>query len=164
MTSYSSNLELSKFIDNYDSNSEKIISFSPSESENKPIDNNFEFRQLVIQEVIQTPENAPLELLWDLFEAETLFAKTNFSVNPNLRHLASILLIRGGTKYLQKFLRYRYLSFDIYCETAQIKIPQELSLQLALECENNSKSANDKSEKELWEGGIKFFQWKNESS
>ena len=155
---------ISDFIDRYDSTQESEIKFTWSEQDTtKFIDQNFEFREQVNKVVICSPNQAPLDLVRDLYKAEIAYANKSGSISTKVHHLAEILLNRGGVTYLRDFLTGRYgSSIDTKQETNRVSLAQELISILLHECQQRLDTAIDNLEYDLWQDGINLFTFEKQ--
>ncbi|WP_171189607.1 hypothetical protein [Alienimonas chondri] len=78
-------------------------------------DRNVHFRRHVIAAIIETPVIATDQLIRDLYDAETQYSQSSFSVHhPSVAALAQELLTRGGDENLSHYLRCVDRAFDSY--------------------------------------------------
>src|SRR5215216_2338810 len=105
--------DLSAFIASYTSADEPRIRFDwNGKHADEVVDRNSEFRAAVRQAVLANPLAAPLELIRDLYRAETQYSREAWGIVPGVNVLAEQLLRRGGATYLDDFLEGKFQSFD----------------------------------------------------
>ena len=85
-----------------------------------------------------------------------------FGIYLKVRFLAGILLNCGGLAYLKVFLEGRIGTMGTFCETAQVKLSQEVATQLARECQKFADSAENDYDRHFYQKGREFFEWKAE--
>src|SRR4051794_22177657 len=68
------------------------------------VDHNLEFRAAVRDAVLADVTSAPLELVCDLFRAETQFSREAWCIVDGVSVLAETLLRSGGPAYLDDYL------------------------------------------------------------
>ena len=155
--------EITEFIANYTTKRRSQIAFAwdgkYGDNFNDP---NIDFRIKVIDAVVENPELAPLDLVKDLYIAEIACARETKGIYLKVRFLAGILLNRGGSAYLKVFLEGRIGTMDTFCETAQVKLSQEVATQLAKECQKSAYSAENDYDRHFYQKGREFFEWKAE--
>lgn len=122
-------------------------------------DANYDFRQLVLEIVLSDLKGAPIELVRDLYDAETALAQEAWGVYAEaVRALAEELLTRGGPAFVEDFLRGKIgRGMDAFC-AAYFDCPQELSERLLAEVEQRLAGATDERRKRLLETGREIFQ------
>lgn len=140
------------YICNYTGNNIDVRFFCNSKSSN-------EFRQLVIERILQQPDIAPLALLRDLFKAETQHSRESWSVNRCVSALASLMLLRGGIEVINDFIDGRYQSFDTYCECGNIDIPISLAQEICTKLIELSALETDANQQKRLQQNIEFFDW-----
>ncbi|MDF2524171.1 MAG: hypothetical protein K0R31_1812 [Clostridiales bacterium] len=113
-------METAQFIDVYDETLQSQIDFKWNEKHGKElVDENVEFRRNVLMWLDEHDyETDNGLLLKDLFLAEARFAKEVWGVYRYFGLLASKLLEKTGTTYIDDFLVSAFQSFDTYCSTA----------------------------------------------
>lgn len=150
---------IQEYIGNYVSNDMAIRFNWNGRHSNEFEDRNYQFRRLVIKQVLQQSDIAPLSLLRDLFRAETLFAKETWCVNRCVSALASLMLTRGKIKVIDDFIDGRYRSFDTYCECSRINISAVLAEEIRAELLRRLTAGTDTSSREVLQSQIDFFAW-----
>jgi hypothetical protein len=122
-------------------------------------DANYEFRREVLEIVLAEPAAVPIELIRDLYDAETALAKEAWGVYAEaVRALAEELLTRGGSEYVEDFLTGKLgRGMDAYC-AAYFDCPRELAERLLAEVETRLAGDPDKARKALLEAGRDIFR------
>ncbi len=106
-------MDIAAFIARYTSADEARIRFDwNGKHANGFVDRNREFRQPVREAVLADVSAAPLELVRDLFRAETQSSREAWCIVKGVGVLAEALLRRGGTLYLDDYLEGKFQSFD----------------------------------------------------
>jgi hypothetical protein len=111
------------------------------------VDENDSFRQRIIAAVLAEPDAAGLDLVGDLFEAEARWSKEAWCVRDAFSALGSILLTRGGTAQLDRFLEWFAVSFDSYSECHAMSLNPVAPTPLIAEVERRLAGAVDEREK-----------------
>lgn len=155
---------IEEYICNYASDDTDILFNWNGKHSNEFEDRNYQFCRLVIVQVLQQSDIAPLSLLRDLFRAETLFAKETWCVNKCVSTLASLMLSRGKIKVIDDFIDGRYRSFDTYCECSRINISVALAEEIRAELLRRLTAGTDTSSREVLQSQIDFFAWIAEKS
>jgi hypothetical protein len=121
-------------------------------------DANDEFRQQVLALVLADPAVVPIELVRDLFDAETAMAKEAWGVNTEaVRALTRELLTRGGPAFVEDFLIGKIgRGMDAYC-AAYFDCPRELAEKLLAEVERRLADAEGQ-RRALLETGTRIFR------
>jgi hypothetical protein len=146
------------FIEHYTSVDEACIRFDwNGQHSDGFVDANLEFRQAVLNIVLQDTTVISIELIRDLFQAETKFSREAWGASPKLGRLAEALLRQGGTTYIEDFLVGKYRSFDTYCATA-FKPDLELAETMLNAARDRLKELpEDSPEAKRWRGGEELF-------
>jgi hypothetical protein len=120
-------------------------------------DSNTAFRVAVLEFVLNDIESAPIELIRDLYRAETLCARAAWCIVDGVDMLGEALLRRGGEPYLDDFLEGKFQCFDT--EQAVI-FPVELAFaQRFLRCVRERISAQpDSPLVNRWRDGEQLFE------
>ncbi len=121
-------------------------------------DANYEFRQQVLEVVLSDIRTVPIELIRDLYDAETALAKEAWGVYTEaVRALAEELLTRGGPAFVEDFLAGKIgRGMDAYC-AAYFDCPRELTKQLLAEVERRLADVEGQ-RKALLEAGRDIFR------
>ena len=121
-------------------------------------DANYEFRHAVLEVVMADLAAAPIELIRDLYDAETALAKEAWGVYAEaVRALAEELLTRGGPEYVEDFLTGKLgRGMDAHC-AAYFDCPRELAERLLAEVEARLAIGADGHRKQLLEAGREIF-------
>jgi hypothetical protein len=82
------------------------------------VDRNMEFRGEVLQAVLRDVVAAPIDLIRDLFRAETKCSREAWGIVDGVGQLAEQLLRRGGPTYLDDYLEGKFQSFDAHLGSA----------------------------------------------
>lgn len=120
-------------------------------------DDNLELRRKILDRFSEAPDEFPIELVRDLFEAETEFAREVWAVNPIVSNLAQALLERGAEKYVADWIKGLSRGMDAYCQSMQIELSVETAEKLHSYCtkiENRSIFPNEDAAEHI----IKFFE------
>lgn len=123
-------------------------------------DANSEFRQRVLRRTLKNLASAPIELVRDLYDAETAWAKEAWCVNAEaVRALAEELLTRGGPDYVEDFLAGKFgRGMDAHC-SAYFDCPRELAERLLAEVEHRLVDAEGERRARLELGRDTFRSW-----
>lgn len=106
-------VDIAAFIAGYTPADEARIRFDwNGKHANGFVDRNREFRQPVREAVLADVSAAPLDLVRDLFRAETEFSREAWCIVKGVSVLAEALLRRGGPLYLDDYLEGKFQSFD----------------------------------------------------
>jgi len=122
------------------------------------LDANQEFRHPVVEHVLADLHTVTIELVRDLFDAETAFAKEAWGVNGCVTPLARELLTRGGPEYVEDYLRGKLgRGMDAHC-AAYFLCPRLLAEQLLAEVERRLAAGAEGNRKALLESGREIFR------
>lgn len=100
------------------------------------IDANLQFRRQVLDYVLGNINAVPLELIRDLLDAETQFAKEAWGVHMGVSALAEALLLRGRATYLTDYVDAMGRGMDAYCACRRISLPDDLNSELIQVCQS----------------------------
>lgn len=156
--------DIEQYICNYASNDINIRFDWNGKHSDELEDRNYQFRRLVIEQVLQRSDIAPLSLLRDLFKAETQLANEAWGVSRCVSDLANLMLIRGGIEVINDFIDGRYRSFDNYCECGRINISAVLAEEIRAELLRRLTTGTDTYSREILQSQIDFFAWIAEKS
>lgn len=106
-------MDVAAFIAGYKSTDEARIRFDWNGKHAEVfVDRNGKIRKAVREAVLADVSAAPLELIRDLFRAETQFSGEAWGIAEGVGVLAEALLRRGGPAYLDDYLEGKFQSFD----------------------------------------------------
>lgn len=111
-------------------------------------DSNYYFRLEVLKEFEVNPSAFPIELVAALYEAETEYAEKAWGVNMAVSPLASELLERGRTNYLEEYYRGSTRGFDAGIASRRLSVSKECLKELITYCENEGGGNKFPSQKE----------------
>lgn len=122
-------------------------------------DANENFRRRLLKHVLRDLSAAPIELVRDLFDAETAWAQQAWCVNAEgVRALARELLTRGGPGFVEDFLTGKVgRGMDAFC-AAYFECPRGLAEQLLAEVERRLAEGADGSRRGRLEAGRDIFR------
>ena len=113
------------FIDGYRSSDERFIRFQWNGRHAADfIDENLAFREAVKKLVLESLDSAPLELIRDLYRAETQFSREAWGIDGRVGRLAEHLLRQGNDRFIEDYIEGKYQSFDASLGTAfEVDLP-----------------------------------------
>ncbi len=157
--------DVTEFIASYASADESFIRFEwNGEHAEKFVDNNHAFRNTIREAVLANVSVAPLELIRDLFRAETQYSREAWCIVGNVNVLAESLLRRGGTEYLDDFLEGKYQSFDASLGSS-FEIDKSLAESMLKALQERLHQFPQSPKIELWRTGENFFlEWVDPAS
>jgi hypothetical protein len=122
-------------------------------------DANYDYRRLVLKVVLTNLASAPIDLVRDLYDAETAWAKEAWCVNSEaVSALARELLTRGGPDYAEDFLTGKVgRGMDASC-AAYFDCPRELAERLLARVEHNLALGAEGHRNQLLEAGRDIFR------
>jgi hypothetical protein len=122
-------------------------------------DANYEFRRRVLRPVLANLHAAPIELVRDLYDAETAWAAEAWCVKAEaVRALAEELLTRGGSDFVEDFLAGKFgRGMDAHC-AAYFDCPRALAEQLLAEVERRLAAGAEGDRRALLESGREIFR------
>ena len=150
-------MDLAGFIAGYTSADESRIRFDWNGQHAEGfVDRNMVFREHVREAVLAKVSAAPLELVRDLYRAETEFSREAWCIVKNVSVLAEELLRRGGVVYLDDYLKGKFQSFDANLGSA---FNYDLPLAQAMLSEVRARLAAlpDSPKARLWQLGEELF-------
>jgi hypothetical protein len=149
--------DVAAFIASYNSTNERRIRFDwNGKHAEEFVDRNLEFRAVVREAVLADVSAAPLELVRDLFRAETQCSREAWGIVDRVDILAESLLRRGGTQYLDDFLDGKFQSFDASLGSVfAVDLPLAESMLAAVR--QRLQSAPESPRIELWRAGESLF-------
>jgi hypothetical protein len=123
-------------------------------------DDNSEFRRRVLRRIRAKLSAVPIELVRDLYDAETAWACEAWCVNAEVvRTLAEELLTRGGPDHVEDFLAGKIgRGMDAFC-SAYFECPRELAVRLLAEVERRLVGAEGNRRALLEAGRDVFRSW-----
>lgn len=122
-------------------------------------DANEPFRRRLLKHVLRTLGTVPIELVRDLFDAETAWAQQAWCVNAEgVRALAEELLTRGGPEFVEDFLAGKIgRGMDAFC-AAYFECPREPAERLLAEVERRLAEGAEGPRRALLEAGRDIFK------
>jgi hypothetical protein len=149
--------DLTEFIRSYTSAKEPRICFDWNGKHSEDFeDRNMEFRDAVREAVLADVSAAPLELVRDLFRAETRCSREAWGIVAGVSILAQNLLRRGGVTYLADYLEGKFQSFDASLGCA-FSYDLPLALALLAEVRERIRCSPESPLSGLWRSGEELF-------
>lgn len=150
--------EVQSFVIDYTSKNEPSICFAwNGKHADQFVDSNGELRQAVLELVLADPKAAPLELVRDLFKAETEYSKEAWCISYGIGVLAERLLREDPERYLEDYLQGKFQSFDAHCGSA-FSVDHDLARRLLNLAEQRLATELAAERREVLEDGKKLFQ------
>lgn len=120
------------------------------------VDGNMEFRNAIREAVLANVAATPIELVRDLFRAETQCSREAWGIVDGVGILAESLVRRGGPAYLDDYLEGKFQSFDASLGSAfEYDLP--LARAMLAEVRERLRSSPDSSRAPLWRSGEELF-------
>ncbi|MCE9544159.1 MAG: hypothetical protein K8T25_01345 [Planctomycetia bacterium] len=120
------------------------------------VDSNMAFRDVIREAVLVDVSAAPLDLVRDLFRAETQCSREAWGIVDGVGALAEPLLRRGGSAYLDDYLQGKFQSFDASLGSAfEYDLP--LARSMLAEVRECLRSSPDSPKARLWRSGEELF-------
>jgi hypothetical protein len=120
------------------------------------VDRNMAFREPVRVAVLADVSAAPLELVRDLFRAETECSREAWGIVEDVSVLAEELLRRGGPSYLDDYLAGKFQSFDANLGSA-FAYDLPLARTMLAEVRSRLAASPDSPKAGLWQAGEELF-------
>ena len=121
-------------------------------------DENSKFRSEVLSYYEKEPTDFPLELVRDLFEAETEYAREVWGVKPVVSKLSKDLLEIGREKYLKDWVKGIGRGMDAYIQALEIRLTEDVAKYLLSYCKENITSGIFPT-KEIANHVVEFFEY-----
>jgi hypothetical protein len=153
-------VDIAAFIASYTAADEPRIRFDwNGEHAEGFADRNMAFRDAVREAVLRDVAAAPVELVRDLFRAETHFSREAWCISEGVGVLAEALLRRGGAAYLDDYLDGKFQSFDASLGSAfEYDLPLAQSLLAGVR--ERLRASPDSPNADLWRSGEELFaEW-----
>ena len=148
---------IAAFIMSYTSANESRIRFDwNGKHADEFADRNMEFREAVREAVLADLPAVPLELIRDLFRAETQCSRESWCIVDGVGVLAERLLRCGGTDYLDDFLEGKFQSFDASLGSA-FTVDLPLAEEMLTAVRARLRLCPDSPRTKLWRAGEKLF-------
>jgi hypothetical protein len=107
------------FIMGYTAEDERFLRFDWNGNHaEKFVDRNMAFRKSVLDAVLAEINSVPIELVRDLFRAETQFSREAWCIDNRISQLGEHLLRHGGDRFIEDYIEGKHQSFDASCGTA----------------------------------------------
>lgn len=154
----SSEIDVRSFVSAYTPADEPRIRFAWNGKHAEDFDDaNFEFREAVKEVVLSDVGATPIELVRDLFKAETECSLEAWGIGEGVDILAERLLRADPERFLEDYLTGKFQSFDAYCGSA---FPADKALASKLLAIVRSRLTADLPEprRQLLEKGEELFQ------
>jgi hypothetical protein len=123
-------------------------------------DTNEAFRERVLERALKDLDTVPLDLVRDLYDAETAWASQAWCVNAEaVSALARELLTRGGPDFVEDFLAGKVgRGMDAHC-AAYFDCSRQLADRLLAEVERRLAAGAEGHQRALLEAGRDIFRW-----
>jgi hypothetical protein len=123
------------------------------------VDENLAFREAVKERVLDDLDSAPLQLVCDLYRAETQFSREAWCIDGDVARLAEHLLRRGGDRFIEDYIEGKYQSFDASLGTAfEVDLPLAERLLQAVRDRLRTAAALSEDRRRLLRLGEETFQ------
>lgn len=150
-------MDIAAFIAGYTSVDEAHIRFDwNGQHAEKFVDRNMAFRGPIREAVLADVTSAPLELVRDLFRAETQCSREAWGIVFGINVLAKAMLRRGGVEYLDDYLEGKFQSFDASMGSA-FEYDLALAQTMLAEVKLRLASSPDSPKAKLWRAGEELF-------
>lgn len=150
-------MDVTSFIAAYTSADEERIRFDWNGGHaDEFVDRNMQFREAVREAVLLDTSNTPIELIRDLFRAETRCSREAWGIVDGVGDLAAALLTRGRFDYLDDYLEGKFQSFDASLGSA-FSYDSALAQALLVEVRRRLRNAPDSPLVDLWTRGESLF-------
>jgi hypothetical protein len=151
--------ELQLFIANYAPTDERLICFDwNGQHGDRFTDRNYEFRKEVLSEVLTDIRVASLELVRDLYRAETRFSKEAWCIDMRVSQLAEHLLRLGNDRFIEDYVEGKYQSFDSSMAAAAFRVEKSLAEHLLAVVRDRLQSEQDERRRNLLKSGEETFE------
>jgi hypothetical protein len=151
-------MTIEDFIRNYSSSDRERVRFDWNGAPGPDlIDRNHDFRKAILAAVLVDPDRCPVDLLADLFTAETAYSKEAWGIDPRVRDVAKALLQRVGHAQVEVFVRGSRQGFDAHLACATVDINPELRAALVRHCEQMATTADTADTRRFWTGGVELL-------
>lgn len=151
--------KIKAFINGYTSADERFIRFAWNGKHAKEfVDENHDFRNAVHDAISLNLHETPLELIRDVFRAETQFSREAWCIDGRVGQLAEQLLRRGKDRFVEDFLEGKCQSFDASIGVDAFAIDLPLAERLLEVVRVSLRSETDKDRIELLQFGEETFQ------
>ena len=120
------------------------------------LDRNAAFREQVLDVVLQDISLAPLELVRDLFRAETQCSREAWGIVDGVGLLAENMLRRGGVPFLNDYLEGKFQSFDAHIGSA-FTADLPLATTMLNEVRQRLQHSPAAPQAPLWQAGEELF-------
>lgn len=158
MPNKSSADELEAFVSNYKSKDASRICFAWNGKHADLFeDANGLFREGVKQYVLANIELAPLELVRDLFQAETSQSRESWGIGQGVAIFAERLLRKDPESFLEDYLIGKFQSFDASCGSA-FPVDTDLANRLNKIVQQRLSQNLEKDRRKLLEAGNDLIQ------
>ncbi len=128
-------MSLQNFISNYsEENLLDVIFAWNGKFSDEFYDDNAMFRMELLAEFEKDPSVFPLELVVSLYEAETEFAEKAWGIKSIVSELASQILERGRSKYLEEYYKGTCRGFDAYIVCSRLNLSDDCLKELINFC------------------------------
>ena len=102
----------------------------------------------------------PIELVRDLFLADTRCSREAWSISLEVRHLADELLRRGGSDYLDDYLEGKFQGTDASMTSSAFNIDLPLAQAMLTAVRERLRKSPDSTKVDLWrKGEVVFERW-----
>ncbi|MDB5294521.1 MAG: hypothetical protein JWO31_504 [Phycisphaerales bacterium] len=150
--------ERETFVSSYTSADETRIRFAwNGKHAEEFVDSNAEFRSPITALVVSSPNAAPIELVRDLFKAETEFSREAWGIEFGVGALAERLLRCDPERFLEDYLRGKFQSFDAHLGSA-FDVEDALTVRLLEIVQRRLEGELPPERRELLERGSALFQ------
>lgn len=149
--------QLDKFISEYKGNDEQIVFAWNGQHGENFVDDNYEFRNQIIERVLELNGEVPLVLITDIYRALTSSSKEAWSIHTHINKITEMMLAKGGKSVSRDYLLGAMQSFDAFLSTSAIECPKDIASECLEFVKEKIKVESSEKEIQLWELGIERF-------
>jgi len=151
-------VDIDKFIETY-SNDDAAICFRwNGKHEDEFEDANEEFRNAVMERVINRRQDVPLSLAVDLYRALTEYSAEAWCIDERVEDLAKTIIKAGGAQIVREFIVGAMQSFDAQCATVFAGSPRDKVEECLNLTQSKLESESEEDERAIWEFGLEHLK------
>ncbi len=149
--------DIEQFVASY-TNDDTVISFRWNGKHGEEfVDDNADFREAVIEQVIGRPANVPLQLVVDLYRALTEHSVESWGIDPRVEDLGKLMLTAGRSAVARDYVVGSMQSFDANCGTSFAGCPRDVAEECLELARSKLHSETDEDERAIWTAGLERF-------
>lgn len=116
------------------------------------------FRDAVLDQVIDRPDDAPLPLIVELYRALTEYSAEAWCIDERVENLAVMMLKKGRSGVARDYILGSMQSYDAQSASVFAGCPRDVAEECVALAHSKLRSEKNEDERQIWEVGLERFE------